>query len=215
MKINNLVMLDKLNNILNLFYPVGSYYETSDSTFNPNETWGGTWVEDSSGRVLIAKGDLEVFDKITEEWTTLAHYNNGEIPGDIYTEIEIPVISHSHTYNKTGNSTDGHTLVVSEMPTHAHNTPTINANENGYLPENGNAAPFVLNYSAAGGIAFSSQTKGWSNNIAMANSGGNNAHSHNINFVSAQTGNTGETNNKIDINVIQPSLVVTRWHRIA
>lgn len=28
---------------LDFFYPVGSYYETSDSTFNPNSRWGGTW----------------------------------------------------------------------------------------------------------------------------------------------------------------------------
>lgn len=30
--------------ILDVFYPVGSYYETSDTTFNPNTSWGGTWV---------------------------------------------------------------------------------------------------------------------------------------------------------------------------
>ena len=29
---------------MELFYPVGSYFETSDSTFNPNVEWGGTWV---------------------------------------------------------------------------------------------------------------------------------------------------------------------------
>lgn len=29
-------------------YPVGSYYETSDTTFDPNIAWGGTWVEDTS-----------------------------------------------------------------------------------------------------------------------------------------------------------------------
>ena len=28
------------------FYPIGSIYETSDSTFDPNVTWGGTWVLD-------------------------------------------------------------------------------------------------------------------------------------------------------------------------
>lgn len=28
---------------MELFYPVGSYFETSDSTFDPNTEWGGTW----------------------------------------------------------------------------------------------------------------------------------------------------------------------------
>ena len=36
-------------------YPVGSYYETSDTGFNPNTAWGGTWVQDSVGRVTVAQ----------------------------------------------------------------------------------------------------------------------------------------------------------------
>lgn len=28
--------------LLDMFYPVGSYYETSDGNFNPNTSWGGT-----------------------------------------------------------------------------------------------------------------------------------------------------------------------------
>lgn len=41
--------------LLNIFYPVGSYYETSDTSFDPNVSWGGTWVEDSAGKVTVAK----------------------------------------------------------------------------------------------------------------------------------------------------------------
>lgn len=33
--------------LLDLFYPVGSYYVTSDASFNPNESWGGTWNLDN------------------------------------------------------------------------------------------------------------------------------------------------------------------------
>lgn len=36
------------NNIFDTFYPVGSYYETSDSTFDPNTAWGGTWQKDTT-----------------------------------------------------------------------------------------------------------------------------------------------------------------------
>lgn len=35
--------------LIDLFYPVGSYYETSDTTFNPNTAWGGTWVLETDG----------------------------------------------------------------------------------------------------------------------------------------------------------------------
>lgn len=41
--------------MLDMFYPVGTYYETSDSAFNPNTAWGGTWSEDTAGKVLVAK----------------------------------------------------------------------------------------------------------------------------------------------------------------
>lgn len=30
------------NELLDLFYPVGIYVETSDSNFNPNISWGGS-----------------------------------------------------------------------------------------------------------------------------------------------------------------------------
>ena len=29
---------------VDMFFPVGSYYETSDASFDPNVSWGGTWV---------------------------------------------------------------------------------------------------------------------------------------------------------------------------
>lgn len=29
--------------LLDIFYPPGSYYETSDPDFDPNVSWGGTW----------------------------------------------------------------------------------------------------------------------------------------------------------------------------
>lgn len=40
--------------IVDLVHPVGSYYETSDASFDPNTYWGGTWVEDTEGLATIA-----------------------------------------------------------------------------------------------------------------------------------------------------------------
>ena len=37
----------KLADVINRIYPVGTYYETSDSRFDPNE-WGGLWTIDSA-----------------------------------------------------------------------------------------------------------------------------------------------------------------------
>ena len=38
------------------FYPVGSYYETSDTSFNPNTSWGGTWILETEGQVHVSAG---------------------------------------------------------------------------------------------------------------------------------------------------------------
>ena len=44
-------------NSLDKYYPVGSYYETSDSTFDPNIAWGGTWVLETEGQVHVSAGN--------------------------------------------------------------------------------------------------------------------------------------------------------------
>lgn len=35
--------------LLDKYYPVGSYYSTSNSTFDPNTVWGGTWNVSGNG----------------------------------------------------------------------------------------------------------------------------------------------------------------------
>lgn len=41
-------------NLIDIFYPVGSYYETSDTTFDPEESWGGTWELETEGQVHVS-----------------------------------------------------------------------------------------------------------------------------------------------------------------
>ena len=69
-------------NLIDLVYPIGSYYETSNSTFNPNATWGGTWVLEAEGLVHIGAG---------------ANYTIGDTGGEethTLTVAEMP--SHTH-----------------------------------------------------------------------------------------------------------------------
>ena len=44
---------------VDMIYPVGSYYETSDTTFDPNTAWGGTW-ENVKREALRATGSKTV-----------------------------------------------------------------------------------------------------------------------------------------------------------
>lgn len=42
--------------MVDFFYPVGSYYETSDSTFNPNISFGGTWsIETQESNAVLTQ----------------------------------------------------------------------------------------------------------------------------------------------------------------
>lgn len=43
--------------LVDIFYPPGSYYETSDPDFDPNVRWGGIWELESEGLVHIGAGE--------------------------------------------------------------------------------------------------------------------------------------------------------------
>ena len=75
---------------INIVYPVGSYYETSDISFNPNVSWTGTWVEDTAGLVLVAS-DSGTFNTV------------GATGGEETHTLTVPEMpSHSHNVNLTG-----------------------------------------------------------------------------------------------------------------
>lgn len=58
---NNTSQITSLHSMLAVYwktlYPVGSIYISTSTTFNPNRTWGGTWVKTSEGRCLIGAND--------------------------------------------------------------------------------------------------------------------------------------------------------------
>ena len=47
----------EISGLVDFFYPIGSYYETSDTSFDPNLSWGGTWVLEAEGLVHIGAGN--------------------------------------------------------------------------------------------------------------------------------------------------------------
>ena len=46
-------------NLVDMFYPVGSIYMTTNANFNPSRTWGGTWVK-IENRFLYGSGSKAV-----------------------------------------------------------------------------------------------------------------------------------------------------------
>ena len=95
--------------LLDLFYPVGSYYTTSNADFNPNESWGGTWKLDKDGTALVSK---------SLETCSLFNADLGTVVGEekhLLTIEEMPTHKHDKIQAingtqilTTGESVDGH-----------------------------------------------------------------------------------------------------------
>lgn len=73
--------------LINILWPIGSYYDTSDATFDPNTAWCGTWVLENDGTVLVSKSNTtgsifntDVEKKVGEETHSLTIY---ELPPKI------------------------------------------------------------------------------------------------------------------------------------
>lgn len=78
--------------LLDLFYPVGSYYETSNAHFNPNKSWGGTWKLDNDGTALVSK---------SLKTGSLFNENLGTVVGEekhLLTIEEMPNHNHATLY---------------------------------------------------------------------------------------------------------------------
>ena len=86
-------MLRIVKPLFDIFYPVGSYYETSNLNFKPNtnKNWFGEWVEDSKGYTTVAHDPSQIeFDtvgkKIGEKYHKLTigelAWHNHPVRGD-------------------------------------------------------------------------------------------------------------------------------------
>lgn len=106
---NNTSQITALHRILNVYwktlYPVGSIYISTNSAFNPNTSWGGTWVKTADGRCLIGANDT---------------YPLGSTGGEAehtLTENELPLIEgHAFGVATYGSASSGHFRVTKENP---------------------------------------------------------------------------------------------------
>lgn len=196
MEIENLKLQKQIDELIDKIYPIGSYYETSDDSFNPNTAWGGTWVEETDGSVLIAQGK-NYNGKLALPGQTVGQddfqLSLGQIPG------------HTHTYQKSNATSGSHTLTEDEMPSHNHLT-----NSEGRAVLVGD----LDNWQKLGsGTVNVGRTDLW-NHTSIE--GGDKGHTHPINFTSTNTGTAGASaSNQSRVSVVQKSKVVCRWHRTA
>ena len=184
---------DVFRALFDFLYPVGSYYETSDSSFNPNVTWGGTWVKLGEGQVLLSAGNT---------------YSVGTSYG-----------GNSKSYTPAG-TVGNTTLTTSQIPAHTHGEESLTGYFNIRRSSNGTTAGNKV--TATSGIvssttvtasayadAYSSHNPNQIERVTINAThthdsvGGNGAHDH------------GFTGTAASINVMQSSVAVWIWHRTA
>lgn len=85
--------------LFDFVYPVGSYYETSKSQaeFDPNVTWGGTWVLENAGFVHVSSGTGYTVSGATSD-SGKGTKDGGEATHAL-TPSETAMKNHSHTIN--------------------------------------------------------------------------------------------------------------------
>lgn len=119
--------------LADLFYPVGSYYETSNTSFDPNIVWGGTWVEDTQGRVLVGAGTN---DSVT--------YTTGDTGGN--KDAIVPYHRHTFTQYAAGGFNHPASGTLNTLYYAAAGTATINTSYAGTSGNttNANMQPYTV-----------------------------------------------------------------------
>lgn len=88
---------------LDYYYPVGSYYETSDANFDPNTAWGGTWTKYAtdlierrklmwinSGATTFAAQTISM-DLSNYTFAEVEFYPNSATDGQVPNMLKIPI----------------------------------------------------------------------------------------------------------------------------
>ena len=115
--------------LVDLIYPAGTYYETSDSDFDPNTAWGGTWALENDGTVLVSKSS-EVASIFNDDIGTVVGKEEHTLTVD-----EMP--SHSHNANLSAGTETG----ISRLITSDWSWDTKNQQNGGLINLSGGGQP--------------------------------------------------------------------------
>lgn len=89
--------------MLEMFYPIGSYYETTDTTFDPNVEWTGVWTLEDEGLVHISSGTNYTVSNLNQDGgtSTTSYTPQGTNDGTAISIDQMP--NHNHTLQMTRN----------------------------------------------------------------------------------------------------------------
>ena len=219
--------------LLDLIHPVGEYYETSNTSFDPNVSWGGTWEKDNSGCVLVSQ-DNGTFSSLGSKvgnlqatisahtHTVPAHNHGGSTGGTALTTAMLPGHTHSFSATTSSNSHTHSVSITTSSDSHTHN---VGMDFDGA----GGSSRWTFHQNGTSGAGDTVKTSSDSHTHTVKGNTGSTSHTHTVSGTSGSTGsgsmhshtisqqeqaNTGSSGSAT-IDIIQPSIVCIRWHRTA
>lgn len=175
-------------------YPVGSIFITTSlsSTTAVANALGGTWEVYGTGKTLLsstgASGQTGGSNTVTLNTSNLPSHShtydkaNANTEGTTLTTNQIP--SHSHTYDKANSNTEGTTLNINQIPSHNH---VQNMGTNNMVAGGGSH----VNSTVVTGEYLASPTSAKTYQQITNNTGGGQAHNHQIKTTNTSTGSAG------------------------
>lgn len=192
-----------ISQIIDVIYPVDSYYETSNASFDPNVSFGGTWVREIAGMVHVSGG--------TGYPVAKANNNSGQGEQDGGYKSIIPY--HTHVINRTANvgvtvAAHGITQPNFTIPNHRHcmgNNVWSSGNDGStyVFSQYERRSPGTRYTNTDGGGGACTRTT----NVALSNN-------HSVSVSQPAFSCVGTGDNVVDSNM-QPYINIYRWHRIA
>lgn len=173
--------------LIDFFYPVGCYFETSDTSFDPNVSWGGSWALETPGQVHISAGTGYTISG------ALSNTSDGGEKTHVLTPGETAMKDHSHTINHG----------------HGFTQPTVNGGSHTHTYE-AYTNRAIYAYHSDGNARFQalSSSTGYDGGHTHSVSGG--AVTNHSGSSGGQTAANGSAHNNM-----QPYIIVNRWHRVA
>ena len=175
--------------LLDVFYPVGTIYETTadPDTFNPNTAWGGEWTR-IKDKFLLSAGDT--YTGGSSGGSSDAVVPSHTHPVSITSKGMSANASHSH---KASNTTD--------YPNFLYSGTSVQSGDMGSQSGSGRHYPFQSTTTA--GKYWAQSTVTGSTSVA---------HTHNV---TGDTGSTGVDTTTVKNTNMPPYLVVYVWKRIS
>ena len=195
--------------LIDMFYPVGSYYETSDTTFNPNTAWGGTWILETEGIVHVSAGSNYAISHASDNDGAGAK-DGGEATVTL-TSAQSAMPSHHHGMNNHTHSLNNHTHGLNN---HSHSIGrALGVTAGSWAGDSASAL-------SGSGHKYAYVGDSTSNAIQTLTATGGNSGSTGGNNGNTG-GNSGDTTNSSVATAsqahenMQPYINVNRWHRTA